>query len=187
MHKIKTSIALFVVVAAISFSALAACKPTPSNLDEAFGVGQLGQPYKDLLPTIKPREFAEFNSDPRCLRMDNTAYDCSFKDADGISYEDDGKGLYSKSIRLRDSPTLVLPFGLMRGDKLDAVIKKTEPYRKRKFTTEREGLYAYYLSGLCYVNARGKKFSLNFHFDHEGLLTSMNVTSEDAPKSDPLQ
>src|SRR3954469_7269833 len=111
MYRIKYSIVLLLAVTGLSFPVLGACKPTPSNLDESFGVGQLGQPYVELLPTIKPDEFSSFSGDPRCARMDNTRYDCSFRDSDGITYDDVGKGLISKAIHLRQVSEAVLPFG----------------------------------------------------------------------------
>ncbi len=183
---VKFVLSTLCVASLCSASALGACKPQLSDLDESFGVGQLGRPYTELLPAIKPLEFSQ-RGDPRCVGVNRTRFDCQFVDASGIFYEDDGEGLILKSIDVTEVRDAFLPFGITSYDRLDDVIKKTKPFRKRDFKVEKEGLYTYYLSDDCYVNGRGEVFSVNIWFDHEGYFWAMNVTAKKAKLGDPYQ
>ena len=87
---VKFVLSTLCVASLCSASALGACKPQLSDLDESFGVGQLGRPYTELLPAIKPLEFSQ-RGDPRCVGVNRTRFDCQFVDASGIFYEDDGE------------------------------------------------------------------------------------------------
>jgi hypothetical protein len=166
---------------AFSLPATADCVPQPSTLDRAFGAVELGADATEL-PGDRDTWVTE-----QCIGVGDVQRDCTFLRA-GITYEDYGRGVDFKRLSVHAWNADALPFGLSKFDKVDAVIKKTAPYLKRKLAVEKEnGKVANLSSDFCYANSRGKIFSISFNFTNTGQLDSIVTYTKDFHSTDETQ